>query len=80
MAKNKSFEQDLRELEKVVEKLEGGSTSLDEAIRLFQKGKTLGRACEERLREVETKIQQLVEDEEGNLSTVDVDPPSEEKA
>ncbi|MBN1867020.1 exodeoxyribonuclease VII small subunit [Candidatus Sumerlaeota bacterium] len=70
MAKTKSFEQDLKSLEKIVEKLEAGNVSLDEALDLFQKGRHLTRQCEGRLKEVELKIQELLEEEEGDLSTV----------
>ena len=76
MAATKSFEQNLKSLEKIVEKLEGGAVSLDEAIALFQKGKALSKACEARLKEVEMKIQKLVEDEEGGLAVEAFEPPA----
>ncbi len=71
MTNAKSFEQNLKALEKIVEKLESGSVSLDESIELFQKGRGLGRACEKRLREAELKIQQLIEHPDGDLQTAD---------
>jgi len=71
MTNAKSFEQNLKSLEKIVEKLESGSVSLDESIELFQKGRALGRACEKRLREAEKKIQQLIEHPDGDLETAD---------
>ena len=77
MTSSRSFEQNLKSLEKIVEKLESGSVSLDEAIGLFQKGKTLGKACESRLKEVEMKIQQLVENEKGDLSVEAFEPNAE---
>ena len=52
-----------------MEKLESGSTSLDEAIDLFQKGRQLTKACEERLKEVEMKVQELVENADGETET-----------
>jgi exodeoxyribonuclease VII small subunit len=70
----KTFEQNLKALEKIVEQLESGSISLDDAIVLFQKGKALSKECEARLREVELKIKQLVEDEQGQPTTVDFEP------
>lgn len=69
MSTPKSFEQNLKALEKVVQKLESGSTSLDESITLFQKGRALGKDCQARLKEVEGKIQMLLEDEEGHPKT-----------
>jgi exodeoxyribonuclease VII small subunit len=71
----KSFEQNLSALEKIVEKLESGSPSLDEAIELFQKGKSLAKACEGRLKEAELKIRKLVEGEDGNPTTTEFEAP-----
>jgi exodeoxyribonuclease VII small subunit len=68
MATDKSFEQNLKALEKVVERLESGSASLDESLVLFQKGQALRKACEERLREAELKIQTLLENPDGELT------------
>ena len=79
MGKAKSFEQNLKTLEKIVEKLESGSASLDEAIELFQKGRALSKACEERLQEVELKIRQLVETEDGTPVTVEFEPAAEQE-
>lgn len=76
MANSESFEQNLKSLERIVEKLESGSVSLDEAISLFQKGKMLSKACEARLKEVEMRIQKLVEDDQENLKTVEFEPPA----
>jgi exodeoxyribonuclease VII small subunit len=73
MTSSKSFEQNLKNLEEIVEKLEAGNVSLDEAIRLFQKGRALSKACETRLKEIELKIQELVEEENGRLSTVEAE-------
>jgi len=74
MTGEKTFEQNLKDLEKIVEKLEGGSVSLDEAITLYQKGKILGKACEERLKDAELKIQQIVETESGEVRVEPFEP------
>lgn len=60
-----SFEANLKALEKIVDKLEKGSTTLDEAIDLFQRGRGLSKECEVRLKEAELKIQQLVDEEDA---------------
>lgn len=67
MTTNKSFEQNLQALEKIVEKLESGDVPLDEAITLFQKGKSLAKTCEGRLKQAELKIQQLLETPDGEV-------------
>jgi exodeoxyribonuclease VII small subunit len=64
---NQSFEDAIKELEKVVEGLESGDLSLDEAIEKFQKGIELSKFCNKRLDEAEKKISVLVEDENGGL-------------
>jgi exodeoxyribonuclease VII small subunit len=79
MTNAKSFEQNLKALEKIVERLESGSVSLDESIELFQKGRVLGRACEKRLREAELKIQQLIEHPDGDLQTADFEVEDREE-
>lgn len=73
----KSFEQNLKALEKIVDKLESGSVSLDESLKLFQKGKALNKACVTRLEEAKLKIESLVEDEEGNVGLEDFETGSE---
>ena len=39
-----TFEQAQRELEQIVERLEGGEAGLDETLALWQRGEELGRA------------------------------------
>ena len=75
----KSFEQNLKALEKIVEKLESGAVSLDEAIQLFQKGKALSKTCDERLKEAELKIRQLIETEDGELKTEAFEPETDDE-
>ena len=62
MAKTNSFEQSMEELEKVVNTLEKGECSLDEAVKLFEKGVKLSNECNEALDKVEQKIKILTEE------------------
>lgn len=55
-----SFEEALAELTKVVEQLEQGDLTLDEALALFEAGVGLARHCRRRLDEAEGKIQRLI--------------------
>ena len=55
------FETALAELEKLVEQMERGDVSLDESLRLFERGVELARHCQTALRDAETKIQVLME-------------------
>ncbi|HLS88043.1 MAG TPA: exodeoxyribonuclease VII small subunit [Sphingobacteriaceae bacterium] len=55
-----SFEEALAELTKVVEQLEQGDLTLDQALALFETGVGLARHCRRRLDEAEGKIQLLI--------------------
>ena len=63
----KKFEQALKELEKVVERLESGELSLEESLAAFEEGVKLVNLCNQKLTEVEKKIELLVKDKEGKL-------------
>jgi len=64
---NKKFETALEELEQVVEQLESGELSLEDALVAFEKGVGLVKSCNQKLNEVEKKIEVLVKDKEGKL-------------
>ena len=54
-----TFEAAQRELETIVERLERGETSLDEAIALWERGEELLRFCLTRLDTAQGKIEEL---------------------
>lgn len=65
MAENKiDFEKSLKELEKIVANLESGECSLDESIKLFEKGVKCASDCRTALKDAKTKILSLSEIEE----------------
>jgi exodeoxyribonuclease VII small subunit len=55
------FEQALRELEALVEKLESGELSLEESLKHFERGVSLTRICQSALENAEQKVQILTE-------------------
>ena len=64
-----SFEESLAELESLVERLESGEGSLEQALADFERGIGLARQCEVRLSEAEQTVQQLVgEDDSAQLT------------
>jgi len=63
----KTFEEALSDLEKIVEELENGELTLEQSLERFQKGIELSKYCNKRLDEVERKISILIENEEGKL-------------
>lgn len=54
------FEAALRELEAIVEKMESGEQTLEEALASFQRGVELTRACQQGLKEAEQRVEKLV--------------------
>lgn len=67
MAKTKTFEESVEELEKIVAALEKGECPLDEAVKLFEKGVKIAKECSDALDKAEQKIKILTEDgEEDN--------------
>lgn len=56
----------MKELEKIVRKLEDGDLALEESLKLFETGVKLSRECRERLDQAERRIEILLEDEQGN--------------
>ena len=71
MAKKESteqnFEQALAELEEVVEQLESGARPLDNSLAAFEKGVGLVKFCNQKLNEVEKKVELLLKDKDGRL-------------
>ncbi len=63
----KKFEEALEELENVVERLESGELSLEDSLAAFEDGVKLVKYCNQKLSEVEKKIELLVKDKEGRL-------------
>jgi exodeoxyribonuclease VII small subunit len=54
-----TFESAQRELDTIVERLESGEASLDEAIRLWERGEELYRLCLARLDRAQGRIEEL---------------------
>ncbi len=67
MAKKKTFEDSMSQLEKIVEDLEDGDLPLETAIKKFEEGVRLSRFCFDKLDETEKKVSLLLQDQSGNL-------------
>ncbi len=61
------FEEALKKLEKIVEDLEKGGLSLDEALKKYQEGIELSRLCSQRLQNAKKKIDVLVKNKKGEF-------------
>jgi len=75
-----SFEEQLTELERVVERLETGGLPLEESVTLFENGMRLSNACKAQLSAAESRIQALLEPaERGPVRVVDLDVEVDEE-
>jgi exodeoxyribonuclease VII small subunit len=61
------FEKALGRLEKIVEELESGNIALEEALKKYEEGVKLVRACQEKLSQAEKKIEILTRSLNGSL-------------
>jgi exodeoxyribonuclease VII small subunit len=64
---SRKFEAALQELARLVEELESGDLSLEDSLAAFEKGVSLVRYCNEKLTEIEKKVEILVKDKDGKL-------------
>jgi exodeoxyribonuclease VII small subunit len=65
MAEELSFEEALRKLEEQVQVLSDGKLSLQEALENFEEGIKLFKFCNQKLKEAEQKVTELVEGDTG---------------
>jgi exodeoxyribonuclease VII small subunit len=74
----KTFEDALRDLEGIVEKLETGDLSLEEALGAFEEGVSLVRYLEDTLVAVEKRVEVLTRDQSGEFQLQTVTEEDEE--
>ena len=65
----KKFDESLKKLEGIVARLEEGDLALEESLKLFEEGIKLSRLCTKQLEEAERKVQILLKNEEGTITT-----------
>ena len=61
MNKTMTFETAMKKLAEIVEKLESGSLSLEESLKLFEEGSALSAHCYQNLEQAEQKIREIDE-------------------
>ncbi|MDE0457363.1 MAG: exodeoxyribonuclease VII small subunit [Chromatiales bacterium] len=67
-----AFEEALEELEAIVERMEDGEPSLEESLKLFERGMDLTRSCQKALDDAEQRIRILADAETGS-PTIETD-------
>lgn len=68
MAKKKTFEQALKELEDIVNEMESGELSLEEAVKKYELGIKKSKFCMNLLDKTERKIAVLTKDDEDKIT------------
>jgi exodeoxyribonuclease VII small subunit len=68
MKKEKAFEEALKELEEIVNRLEQGEIPLEEALQLFEQGVKLSRSCHTTLDEAQKRVEIVLKDEGGKMT------------
>ena len=61
------FEEGLRKLENIVNTLDEGQVSLDEALGLFKEGLNLTKRLSKTLDDIERKVEVLVKKDDGSI-------------
>lgn len=62
-----SFESAFSRLEEILEKMNHGTLSLEESLRLYEEADRLITLCSKQLQQAETKIEMLIKNREGDL-------------
>ena len=67
------FEDSLKQLEDLVERLESGEVSLEESLQDFERGVALVRTLRERLEQAQQRVDKIVEQEGGETAAESMD-------
>ena len=72
------FEDAMKKLEGIVEKMEKGDLPLNESLKLFEEGVKLTRFCSRELHKAERKVELLTKSADGKLVGVPFEEDGEE--
>ncbi|MGM0651688.1 MAG: exodeoxyribonuclease VII small subunit [Bacillota bacterium] len=65
-----SYEEAVKKLEEIVNRLEDTDIPLEESLASFQEGVALSRYCREKLAEIEYKVDYLLKEEQQTLQGI----------
>ncbi|RPH03945.1 MAG: exodeoxyribonuclease VII small subunit [bacterium TMED144] len=60
MNENNNFEESMKDLEVIVEKLEAGEQNLEKSIQLFEQGVEISKRLNDQLKNAEKKVSELM--------------------
>lgn len=70
--KEKTFEENLENLEKIVKDLESGNIPLDDAIKKFTEAMKLAKLCDNKLKNAEEKLNSIL-NKDGKLEEFSIE-------
>jgi exodeoxyribonuclease VII small subunit len=70
ISQDMTFEKALARLEKIVERMDSGEPSLEEALELFSEGTELAQYCSSVIEDAEGKLEALVEAKDGKNEVI----------
>ena len=57
--KDNNFENNLKKLEVIVDKLESGDIGLEESVKLYEEGMKIKKICDNKLKDIEMQIKKI---------------------
>lgn len=72
-AKEVSFEDAVQELEAIIQRMSGGSQSLENSIAEFERGIKIVRECQKLLSDAEQRVESLIKAADGQVQTKSFD-------
>tara|TARA_A100001234_G_scaffold218185_1_gene226750 strand:+ start:940 stop:1173 length:234 start_codon:yes stop_codon:yes gene_type:complete len=66
-----TFEEGMKELEKILSKLENDQTPLEEMVDLYEKANKITEICKSRLDQANQRMTKLIKNDNGDLQEVD---------
>ena len=73
------FESALKKLESIVQGLESGNLSLDDALKQYEEGVRMADICQKRLTEAEKKVEVLMKTTPGKFKTAPFEDKKKKK-
>ena len=67
-----SFEDAYQELAEIVDQLETGDLTLDDTLKLYERGRSLIQFCQLQLKQAELRVVQLSTNADGSFKTEDL--------
>ena len=78
--KPKKFEEEIKDLEEIVGKIDSGELTLEDSIGAFERGVALVRSLNQKLDEIEKKVEVLSRNSQGDLKTAPYEGLDDENA